>query len=145
VPEGQIAIGAGPLGTGDVVLPMHTGIFKPFTRRNFADNLEMLIPKPQGAYDAHHMLPVNVYDTRPEVRQVLHQVGVSIQDPHWGTWWGRSADGSHRRRGREFKQAWTDWLDSVDPNMLTFDDLVGHAESLASHYGLKWSGDGFYY
>jgi hypothetical protein len=145
MPPGQAGVGVRTSGTGSPV-PLDTNIpFRSLSRRNFGYNLALLTPKPQGDYDPHHMLPVNVYNIRPEVQQTLNAVGVEIHDPRWGTWWGYKQQGTHRQEWTEFEQAWINWLNTQDPNALTFDMIIGQAESLAKDYGLNWTGDLFYH
>src|SRR5262249_12050456 len=61
-----------------------SGGFKPFTERNFRENLARLTGRmPEGAH-AHHVFP-------QQFAREFREAGIDIQDPRFGAWWEKSS------------------------------------------------------
>lgn len=116
----------------DVVSVAKTGgrldNLKPFTSRNFRENLKRASGAvPEGSH-AHHVFP-------QEFAQRFQKMGIDVNDPRLarislGAWWEAR---DHLKKAHEYNKRWRDFLET-NP---TAEQALEFARALAGEYELK--------
>ena len=127
LPVGATAAAVGTAGAGAVYVLMEApkdpeagGGFKPFTERNFRENLARLTGKmPEGAH-AHHVFPQKLADR-------FQAAGINVHDPRFGAWWERSA---HLKNSLEYLRPWEDFLE----HSRSREQILQFGKEMASKY-----------
>jgi len=97
---------------------------KPFTFRNFRENLGRLTGGiPTGA-DAHHVFARKFEDQ-------FQRAGINIHDPHFGAWW---QSGSHQQWASAYNRDWEQFF-RAHPNP-SVNQIMQYGREMAQRYGL---------
>jgi len=98
--------------------------YKPFTERNFRDNLIRFTGRePRGAH-AHHIL------SRKYAKK-FQGMGINIHHPRYGAWWSAK---EHLSAAKKYNDAWKAFFDV--PKQRTAEEALQFGRDLATSYGL---------
>jgi hypothetical protein len=99
--------------------------YKPYTERNFRENLIRFTGhEPKGAH-AHHVLPIKHADK-------FAAKGINIHDPRYGTWWQGS---EHLSAAKAYNDQWEMFFSRPKPPSM--DEILEFARKLAKDYDLS--------
>jgi len=98
--------------------------YKPFTERNFRENLIRFTGRqPRGAH-AHHVLP------RKYAEDFIAK-GINIHDPRYGAWWSAK---EHLSAAKRYNGAWDEFFEFHQER--TVEEILQFGRKIATEYGL---------
>jgi len=98
--------------------------YKPFTERNFRENLIRFTGRqPRGAH-AHHVLP------RKYAEDFIAK-GINIHDPRYGAWWSAK---EHLSDAKRYNGAWDEFFEFHQER--TVEEILQFGRKIATEYGL---------
>ncbi|MBN1206979.1 MAG: hypothetical protein JXB05_18995 [Myxococcaceae bacterium] len=99
------------------------GGFKPFTERNFRENLARLTGQlPEGAH-AHHVFP-------HALKIKFQEKGINIHDPRFGAWWEQS---KHLKNADRYNKKWEEFF-RQNP---TLEQILQFGREMGGEFGFQ--------